>query len=85
MLGGSTLGSVALGGQLNNETELDAVTPDVVELIEKQKRVPGQSMKKIYHGRAQEFLTKTESETIVEMSDRRFTKTPTGWKSSKRA
>ena len=65
--------------------ELDAVTPDVVELIEKQKRVKGKTLSNIFRTRSQEFINKTEKDTIVEMSDRRYTKDPTGWKSSKKS
>ena len=64
----------------DSETEIqNVVTPDVVELIEKQKREKGRTLPHIFRTRSQEFLTKNDKTTIVEMSDRRYTKTPTGW------
>ena len=69
---------------MNDEPE-NVVTPDIVELIENPKRVKGKTLSNIFRTRSQEFINKNEKETIVEMSDRRYTKDPTGWKSSKKS
>ena len=62
----------------------NVVTPEVLDLIEGQKRVKGVSMKKLCRMRGQAFLDKQKGDTVV-MFDRTYEVLPTGWRSSKKA